>query len=114
MGARRKENSAGIMAQLPCRGPRPSARDLAANSASGRRLHRSTAHCLLKVRQQRHQFARHQRELGVELLFRALRGNVLARFLDIRSEEHTSEVQSLMRISYAVFCLKTKKIQHIQ
>src|SRR3546814_5766090 len=28
---------------------------------------------------------------------------------DGRSEEHTSELQSLMRISYAVFCLKTKK-----
>src|SRR3546814_6844183 len=27
-----------------------------------------------------------------------------------RSEEHTSEIQSLMRISYAVFCLKKKKI----
>src|SRR3546814_3591449 len=27
---------------------------------------------------------------------------------DIRSEEHTSELQSLMRISYAVFCLKKK------
>src|SRR3546814_6500130 len=27
---------------------------------------------------------------------------------NIRSEEHTSELQSLMRISYAVFCLKTK------
>src|SRR3546814_10627283 len=27
-----------------------------------------------------------------------------------RSEEHTSELQSLMRISYAVFCLKTKKL----
>src|SRR3546814_7809867 len=31
--------------------------------------------------------------------------------LDDRSEEHTSELQSLMRISYAVFCLKTKKKQ---
>src|SRR3546814_950462 len=30
-----------------------------------------------------------------------------------RSEEHTSELQSLMRISYAVFCLKKKKKQHI-
>src|SRR3546814_6852116 len=31
----------------------------------------------------------------------------------LRSEEHTSELQSLMRISYAVFCLKKKKdIQH--
>src|SRR3546814_2935863 len=29
-----------------------------------------------------------------------------------RSEEHTSELQSLMRISYAVFCLKKKKTQH--
>src|SRR3546814_1246502 len=29
-----------------------------------------------------------------------------------RSEEHTSELQSLMRISYAVFCLKKKKIKH--
>src|SRR3546814_9286701 len=28
-----------------------------------------------------------------------------------RSEEHTSELQSLMRISYAVFCLKKKKYQ---
>src|SRR3546814_1404229 len=29
-----------------------------------------------------------------------------------RSEEHTSEIQSLMRISYAVFCLKKKTIKH--
>src|SRR3546814_5498224 len=34
-----------------------------------------------------------------------------ARF-DSRSEEHTSELQSLMRISYAVFCLKKKNTQH--
>src|SRR3546814_4267785 len=31
-----------------------------------------------------------------------------------RSEEHTSELQSLMRISYAVFCLKKKIRTHIQ
>src|SRR3546814_4577566 len=30
--------------------------------------------------------------------------------IDFRSEEHTSELQSLMRISYAVFCLKQKTI----
>src|SRR3546814_275445 len=30
-----------------------------------------------------------------------------------RSEEHTSELQSLMRISYAVFCLKTKTLQSV-
>src|SRR3546814_4939368 len=34
-------------------------------------------------------------------------------FRDTRSEEHTSELQSLMRISYAVFCLKKKKTNHI-
>src|SRR3546814_1476992 len=34
-------------------------------------------------------------------------GTVIGRYC--RSEEHTSELQSLMRISYAVFCLKKKK-----
>src|SRR3546814_983114 len=37
------------------------------------------------------------------------RKNVAGR---IRSEEHTSELQSLMRISYAVFCLKNKNIKN--
>src|SRR3546814_1754292 len=32
---------------------------------------------------------------------------------DTRSEEHTSELQSLMRISYAVFCLKKKRQNHM-
>src|SRR3546814_8840917 len=36
--------------------------------------------------------------------------NAAARSIhELRSEEHTSELQSLMRISYAVFCLKKKK-----
>src|SRR3546814_2609741 len=34
------------------------------------------------------------------------------RLCESRSEEHTSELQSLMRISYAVFCLKKKTIQN--
>src|SRR3546814_5027797 len=34
----------------------------------------------------------------------------LLKLVQIRSEEHTSELQSLMRISYAVFCLKKKKL----
>src|SRR3546814_4618939 len=34
--------------------------------------------------------------------------------LPLRSEEHTSELQSLMRISYAVFCLKKKNKIHKQ
>src|SRR3546814_7428786 len=38
----------------------------------------------------------------------------LAAVPDTRSEEHTSELQSLMRISYAVFCLKKKNELHIQ
>src|SRR3546814_8563883 len=35
-------------------------------------------------------------------------GVIIGRLLAMRSEEHTSELQSLMRISYAVFCLKKK------
>src|SRR3546814_7944793 len=46
--------------------------------------------------------------LGPSYARRAPRGN--HRW---RSEEHTSELQSLMRISYAVFCLKKKKQQEI-
>src|SRR3546814_6680176 len=38
---------------------------------------------------------------------RAMPGSVVV--IKTRSEEHTSELQSLMRISYAVFCLKKKK-----
>src|SRR3546814_14729048 len=37
-----------------------------------------------------------------------------AEFAKARSEEHTSELQSLMRISYAVFCLKKKKTKLIR
>src|SRR3546814_5976275 len=48
-------------------------------------------------------------DTGIQALndvsFEVKPGEVLA----IRSEEHTSELQSLMRISYAVFCLKKKK-----
>src|SRR3546814_3153259 len=72
----------------------------------------------------------------VELLRRLRRLNNVARVLDtalripgtnirfgadslmgllpvVRSEEHTSELQSLMRITYAVFCLKKKQLEHI-
>src|SRR3546814_5083147 len=45
--------------------------------------------------------------LELEALAREQRGQVLEQDL-VRSEEHTSELQSLMRISYAVFCLKKK------
>src|SRR3546814_3840151 len=45
-------------------------------------------------------------------LLAAFAGSLAALLLvPLRSEEHTSELQSLMRISYAVFCLKKKKIK---
>src|SRR3546814_10058809 len=44
----------------------------------------------------------HRENVGADRLVNALAAH--------RSEEHTSELQSLMRISYAVFCLKKKKI----
>src|SRR3546814_5216253 len=45
-----------------------------------------------------------------DLVFMA-QGGFMQRAQEARSEEHTSELQSLMRISYAVFCLKKKTIQ---
>src|SRR3546814_3431192 len=48
--------------------------------------------------------ALHRHPVALEIAHR-----VIAAYRDVRSEEHTSELQSLMRISYAVFCLKKKK-----
>src|SRR3546814_6884285 len=42
-------------------------------------------------------------------IFRHRQGVIWQSKVNLRSEEHTSELQSLMRISYAVFCLKKKK-----
>src|SRR3546814_9957654 len=56
-------------------------------------------------------------EAPLELLLESIQGPV-ARIIAViiiivtRSEEHTSELQSLMRISYAVFCLQKKKKRH--
>src|SRR3546814_1520546 len=54
------------------------------------------------------------RELAVDnldwIVLSTARGEIETR----RSEEHTSELQSLMRISYAVFCLKKKKTTSIK
>src|SRR3546814_4170331 len=62
------------------------------------------------------QIERHLKETGTPpTLFgrRAVRDPRLVHDLRRgRSEEHTSELQSLMRISYAVFCLKKKKKKH--
>src|SRR3546814_4139288 len=48
------------------------------------------------------------RKLGLPSL------GAIPKMQDERSEEHTSELQSLMRISYAVFCLKKKKKKNTQ
>src|SRR3546814_8376710 len=47
---------------------------------------------------------------GLQMLVAQAAG-AFQKFFGVRSEEHTSELQSLMRISYAVFCLKKKKKQ---
>src|SRR3546814_9783148 len=46
------------------------------------------------------------------LTWAATGGVLFGAFFALRSEEHTSELQSLMRISYAVFCLKQKHDAH--
>src|SRR3546814_6644678 len=54
---------------------------------------------------------RHRRRLGSHEPHRRADdrwNDHLTAAVDVRSEEHTSELQSLMRISYAVFCLKKK------
>src|SRR3546814_7157460 len=52
-------------------------------------------------------------QIGKSLVFRAREsGRPVLVVASGRSEEHTSELQSLMRISYAVFCLKKKKKQN--
>src|SRR3546814_6928346 len=53
---------------------------------------------------------REARCVAGRLIFERIADQVLEQ---LRSEEHTSELQSLMRISYAVFCLKKKKKKNI-
>src|SRR3546814_1486207 len=54
-------------------------------------------------------FAKSLRECGEGVMDLMLVRNQSKSLTVPRSEEHTSELQSLMRISYAVFCLKKKK-----
>src|SRR3546814_3422384 len=56
-----------------------------------------------------------RQEIGVRkiaVIVRVFLGAERARLDPVRSEEHTSELQSLMRISYAVFCLKKKIVTY--
>src|SRR3546814_4178404 len=54
-----------------------------------------------------HELVVHQRTDGGQVAGRIAQADIV--ITNKRSEEHTSELQSLMRISYAVFCLKKKK-----
>src|SRR3546814_2153603 len=69
---------------------------------------------LLATRGQRTELGFHG-HVGVERALAGLRFRHQLRqpVIGLRSEEHTSELQSLMRISYAVFCLKKKKNIHL-
>src|SRR3546814_7675439 len=76
--------------------------------ARQRRRRRAGARILDRERQRQRKVAAGER--GVDLDRIALPAGVVAgQRLAPRSEEHTSELQSLMRISYAGFCLKKKK-----
>src|SRR3546814_2403788 len=61
------------------------------------------------ARQQRDDLALDLRQHVAEQFERLALVLLLGLLLRVRSEEHTSELQSLMRISYAVFCLQKKK-----
>src|SRR3546814_11919005 len=63
-------------------------------------LFRSLAGVVVQARAQ-------HRQRGLQAMRQV--GHRVALVVEVRSEEHTSELQSLMRISYAVFCLKKKK-----
>src|SRR3546814_7028899 len=70
----------------------------------------SIADMFALVRQ--HMTARDITRLLDAVIFNIAIGNVDSHAKNYRSEEHTSELQSLMRISDAVFCLKKKKCTH--
>src|SRR3546814_7346497 len=79
----------------------------AAAPAQGARPHRADDRARRDPRRGRQCPAAGDARLGYLLRARLLRREPARHRL--RSEEHTSELQSLMRISYAVFCLKKKK-----
>src|SRR3546814_1790705 len=67
---------------------------------------------MLDDRAVRLQFADALADEQGERFFQARLRTMVSRGENPRSEEHTSELQSLMRISYAVFCLKKKTNRH--
>src|SRR3546814_10535382 len=96
--------------QPACRAARSDRRSKQRHRIHFRRQHRATRPSSGMARGRRHS-AHESRECPERWLAdpcgeRTQRGG---RSAQSRSEEHTSELQSLMRISYAVFCLKKKK-----
>src|SRR3546814_1621547 len=76
-----------------------------------RRLQAERAHAAYRVAGELHNFirAQHSRPSTQRLLgLPVVESRIAPRDDEHRSEEHTSELQSLMRSSYAVFCLKKK------
>src|SRR3546814_8147811 len=70
--------------------------------------------CVHRHRRQQQLRERGKRALqGFDFLGQQAERPQLGQVLALRSEEHTSELQSLMRISYAVFCLKKKKSKKV-
>src|SRR3546814_10582002 len=98
--ARAGQNTAWTWASLPI-GCRPE------NSLSGRNTGR--------IRPGLHLSTNADASVGIRFPAKAdVKRFRTAKSPDTRSEEHTSELQSLMRISYAVFCLKKKNTQSKQ
>src|SRR3546814_5080286 len=84
------------------------------NRASGRHLRRCRiirTERILPIVKPEESRQRSLPRLAIERVGRVLERHAVQQALNVRSEEHTSELQSLMRISYAVFCLKKKNQQ---
>src|SRR3546814_9570009 len=79
-------------------GPRPECRQPAHDRNHDKRRRRNGEHDMQGIRYR-----------GVLIIVCALALSACGHSSTPRSEEHTSELQSLMRISYAVFCFKKKK-----
>src|SRR3546814_3660753 len=70
--------------------------------------------CWLRVMSDARSSTLRCREIAGRLMAYGAANSVTVASPTARSEEHTSELQSLMRISYAVFCLKKKKINKLK
>src|SRR3546814_5707782 len=92
-------------------GREPFFRDHAIHAAAARRRH----DIFLFDRRHAHAFIRRKGRASPAIGAQAQhRAHVRPSPVSVRSEEHTSELQSLMRSSYAVFCLNKKKTERIR